>query len=111
MSSFQLNFSSLLVSAKERLARLDAVGGALRSRLLSPSSEAAELRGAALPSDFSSSATAPPGSSGDGFLVAPLPRGVPVSAPKGVAAPFGRGVSVAPGGLGAVSSGSVGAGL
>ncbi len=120
MSSFQLNFSSLSVSAKERLARLDAVGGALRSRLLSPSSEAAELRGAALPSDFSSSATVPPGSSGDGFLVAPLPRGVsassdpglaPVSAPQGVAAPFGRGVSVAPGGLGAVSSGSVGAGL
>ncbi|MFO0446365.1 MAG: hypothetical protein ACK51L_01740, partial [bacterium] len=63
MSSFQLNFSSLSLSAKERLARLDAVGGALRYCVLTPSSEAAELRGAALPPDFSSSATMPPGSS------------------------------------------------
>jgi hypothetical protein len=36
MSSFPLNLSSLTLSAKERLARLDAAGGALHARLLSP---------------------------------------------------------------------------
>ncbi len=36
MSSFQLNLSTLTLGAKERLACLDAAGGALRARLLSP---------------------------------------------------------------------------
>jgi len=36
MSSFQLNLSSLTLGAKDRLARLDAAGGALKARLLSP---------------------------------------------------------------------------
>ena len=35
MSSFQLNLSNLTLGAKERIARLDAAGGAFRS-LLSP---------------------------------------------------------------------------
>ena len=34
--SFQLNLSSLAIGAKDRLARLEASGGAIRSRLLSP---------------------------------------------------------------------------
>jgi hypothetical protein len=36
MSSFQLYLSDLTLGAKERLARLDAAGGALWARLLSP---------------------------------------------------------------------------
>jgi hypothetical protein len=36
MSSFQLNLSSLTLGAKERLAHLEASGGALCARLLSP---------------------------------------------------------------------------
>ena len=36
MSAFPLNLSSLSITAKERLARLDAVGGAFRARLSSP---------------------------------------------------------------------------
>jgi hypothetical protein len=47
MSSFQLNLSSLTIGAKERLARLEASGGALRARLLSspPADEASAPRG------------------------------------------------------------------
>jgi hypothetical protein len=48
MSSVQLNLSSLPLTARERLAHLDAAGGALWARLLSPP-----------PGDASRPATAP----------------------------------------------------
>jgi hypothetical protein len=49
MSSFPLSLSSLSNNAKERLARLDSVGGALRARLLSPVPEVASGSAATLP--------------------------------------------------------------
>jgi hypothetical protein len=46
MSSFQLNMSALTLGARERIARLDAAGGAVRA-LLSPAPSGAAASGAA----------------------------------------------------------------
>ena len=62
MSLFQLNLSSLLLSAKECLAHLDAVGGALRSRLFLPLSAEGRGRGLALSVDAPSVVPMPSGS-------------------------------------------------
>jgi len=93
MSSFPLSLSSLSNNAKERLARLDSVGGALRARLLSPVPEVASgpgLPGSPSRLSGSSAATLPAGGSlGLGF-------GVPAGSEVGVSGEFllsGGGVS------------------
>jgi hypothetical protein len=85
MSSFPLSLSSLSNNAKERLARLDSFGGALRARLLSPVPEVASgpgLPGSPSRLSGSSAATLPAGGSlGLGF-------GVPAGSEVGVSGEF-----------------------
>jgi hypothetical protein len=70
MSSFQLNLAFLTLSAKERLARLEASSGALHARLLSPDAGAplrpalavgSSLEGSSPPSLGSSPSPSPAG--------------------------------------------------
>jgi hypothetical protein len=62
MSSFQLNISALTLGAKDRLARLDAAGGALKARLLSP--PVVDSSSSLLVSSAVASAASAPGESG-----------------------------------------------
>jgi len=70
--SFQLNLSSLTLGAKERLARLDAAGGALKARILSPGASGSSPVGSAV-------SFADPSASLGGVGVASSTTGVGVS--------------------------------
>jgi len=70
--SFQLNLSSLTLGAKERLARLDAAGGALKARILSPGASSSPPVGSAV-------SLADPSASLGGVGVASSTTGVGVS--------------------------------